>query len=119
MTLTFFSCAERKLRTTRAASAKPKAEPSPSRTGRSRAPSPHHTCDDGNLEAGSGADSDSDVMQEPCTVCGSSDNAADCLLCDSCDLAVHFACIGLSGVPDGDWSCPWCTKGTTIATKAV
>ncbi len=62
---------------------------------------------------------DSDVLNEPCAVCGSSGNEDDCLLCDSCDLAMHYNCAGLSCIPAGDWSCPWCVKKTAITTERV
>ena len=62
---------------------------------------------------------DSDVLDQPCAVCGSSDADDSCLLCDTCDLAVHFGCIGLHSVPQGDWSCPWCVKQTVPSSKEV
>ncbi len=62
---------------------------------------------------------DSDIMNEPCAVCGSSGNYEDCLLCDTCDMALHYNCVGLSCIPAGDWSCPWCEKKTAITTKLV
>jgi hypothetical protein len=62
---------------------------------------------------------DSDVMNEPCAVCCSSGNVDDCLLCDTCDMAMHYNCVGLSCIPAGDWSCPWCVKKTAPATKEV
>ena len=30
------------------------------------------------------------------------------LCCDTCSLAYHKQCVGLSKLPDGDWSCPTC-----------
>ena len=30
------------------------------------------------------------------------------LCCDTCTLAYHTKCVGLSKLPDGDWSCPTC-----------
>ena len=64
-------------------------------------------------------DVDSDVLNEPCVVCCSSANEDDCLLCDTCDMAVHFNCVGLRCIPDGDWSCPWCVKKSAPTTKEV
>jgi hypothetical protein len=62
---------------------------------------------------------DSDIMDAPCAVCCSSGNEDYCLLCDSCDTAMHYNCVGLSSIPVGDWSCPWCVKKTTITSKLV
>ena len=30
------------------------------------------------------------------------------LCCDTCTLAYHTKCVGLTKLPDGDWSCPTC-----------
>jgi NuA3 HAT complex component NTO1 len=71
------------------------------------------------LSDGDDSDIDSDVMNEPCAVCCSSGNEDDCLLCDTCDMAMHYNCVGLSCIPAGDWSCPWCVKKTAPGTKEV
>ena len=39
--------------------------------------------------------------------CGKCGNAGDLLCCDTCSNAYHTTCIGITKVPDGDWSCPW------------
>ena len=62
---------------------------------------------------------DSDVINQPCIVCNSPDDIDSCLLCDQCDLAVHYACVGLDKVPTGDWLCPWCVKKTVPSSKEV
>ncbi len=62
---------------------------------------------------------DSDVMNVPCAVCCSSGNEDDCLLCDTCDMAVHYNCVGLSCIPDGDWSCPWCVEKAALVSSEV
>ena len=36
------------------------------------------------------------------------DGEADFLLCDSCPKGGHYRCLGLQGVPDGDWHCEAC-----------
>jgi hypothetical protein len=59
------------------------------------------------------------VMKEPCAVCCLSGDEDDCLLCDSCDMAMHYNCVGLSSIPAGDWSCPWCLKKTVVASSEV
>lgn len=44
-----------------------------------------------------------------CNVCGGGDADHLLLLCDGmCGTACHTYCIGLSGVPDGDWFCAAC-----------
>jgi hypothetical protein len=32
---------------------------------------------------------------------------------------MHYTCVGLSCIPAGDWSCPWCVKKATPTTKEV
>ena len=46
----------------------------------------------------------------PCLVCGNTNGEADFLLCDSCPKGGHYRCLGLPGVPDGDWHCEACAK---------
>ena len=57
-------------------------------------------------------DDDSDEVEDPtlCKKCGSGDHAPFLLLCDGegCVVGYHTYCIGLAGVPDGDWFCPTC-----------
>ena len=62
---------------------------------------------------------DSDVAEQPCAVCGSPDDFDSCLLCDSCDIALHYNCVGLPCIPAGDWSCPWCVNQTVPTSKEV
>lgn len=49
-----------------------------------------------------------------CIVCGSTDNAAEMLLCDGCDTAGahHLGCLQppLDGLPQGEWFCPDCLE---------
>ena len=74
------------------------------------------------LSSSEGSDddgADSEVLNQPCLVCGSLDDADSCLLCDRCDLATHYACVGLSSVPSGDWLCPWCQKNTKPTNREV
>lgn len=44
----------------------------------------------------------------PCPICNSAEREDVLLLCDSCDAAYHTHCIGLEGIPDGDWYCMEC-----------
>jgi len=48
-----------------------------------------------------------------CEVCKKSSDEVSLLLCDGkaglCNAAYHFYCIGLEGVPEGDWFCPSCS----------
>lgn len=47
-----------------------------------------------------------------CLICQSADDEAALLLCDGCDghcnAMCHYYCLGLDGVPEGDWFCPDC-----------
>ncbi|KAF5670757.1 ribosomal L37ae [Fusarium heterosporum] len=45
----------------------------------------------------------------PCPICDSAEREDVLLLCDSCDAAYHTHCIGLEGIPDGDWYCMECS----------
>lgn len=47
--------------------------------------------------------------EAPCERCGRSDREEVLLLCDGCDRAFHCDCLGLPGVPEGDWFCPVCS----------
>ena len=58
-------------------------------------------------------------LDEPCTVCRSNADEENSLLCDGCDLCVHTYCIGLLGIPEGTWNCPWCCKHCTFDSKEV
>ena len=74
------------------------------------------------LSSSEGSDddrADSEVLNQPYLVCGSPDDADSCLLRDRCDLATHYACVGLSSVPSGDWLCPWCQKNTKPTNREV
>ncbi|XP_051142894.1 uncharacterized protein LOC127259552 isoform X2 [Andrographis paniculata] len=46
--------------------------------------------------------------QENDSICSICHEGGDLLLCDQCPSSYHFSCIGLKGVPDGDWFCPSC-----------
>ena len=65
------------------------------------------------------ASCDLGIILQPCAVCGSADDVDSCLLCDACDLAVHYSCLGLQIIPEGDWSCPWCVKGSVLSSEQV
>lgn len=45
-----------------------------------------------------------------CSVCDEGDKEDELLLCDGCQKAMHASCIGLHGVPHGDWFCKKCQK---------
>lgn len=47
-------------------------------------------------------------QNHPCPICNSGEREDVLLLCDSCDAAYHTDCIGLEGIPDGDWYCMEC-----------
>ncbi|CAE8626463.1 unnamed protein product [Polarella glacialis] len=50
--------------------------------------------------------------EQECLICHRSHNDSAMLLCDgqggSCTNACHYFCVGLPGVPEGDWFCPPC-----------
>ncbi|KAA8543719.1 hypothetical protein F0562_022104 [Nyssa sinensis] len=43
-----------------------------------------------------------------CSVCHF---GGELVLCDQCPSSFHTTCLGLKGVPDGDWFCPSCCCG--------
>eukprot|EP00798_Chlamydomonas_sp_ICE-L_P020174 gene20174-26910_t len=43
-----------------------------------------------------------------CEICGSNEADEDMLLCDGCEAGYHSLCLGLPGIPDGDWFCACC-----------
>ena len=45
-----------------------------------------------------------------CKVCEAGSNGSQLLLCDGCDTGFHTFCIGLAGVPHGDWFCAKCVN---------
>ena len=64
------------------------------------------------MVAGKAKSCDGEVEEDdtPCLVCGKTDGEADFLLCDSCPKGGHYRCLGLPGIPDGDWHCEACAK---------
>jgi hypothetical protein len=63
---------------------------------------------------------DSGVMDKPCAMCCSTGNKDDCLLCSTCNKAMHYSCVDLSSFPAGDdWACPLCVKNTAVASLKV
>ena len=54
------------------------------------------------------------VEDAACIVCGKTDNGAEMLLCDGCEVAGahHLGCLNppLTSAPEGDWFCPDCIK---------
>ncbi|GLE10208.1 hypothetical protein PINS_up022233 [Pythium insidiosum] len=46
-----------------------------------------------------------------CTVCKTSEDEGNILMCDTCDAEYHLYCLSppLTAVPEGDWFCPTCT----------
>ena len=51
-----------------------------------------------------------DVDDVPCLKCGETDGEPDFVLCDGCPKGGHYQCLGLPGVPEGDWFCADCVK---------
>ena len=52
----------------------------------------------------------SDYSATVCKVCENGDNGSQLLLCDGCDRGFHTFCIGLIGIPHGDWFCARCVN---------
>jgi hypothetical protein len=78
---------------------------------------PSQSSSEQQASEGEDGDNDSDFEDKPCTICESPDDAESCLLCDTCDLAMHYTCIGLTCVPSGKWRCPWCTMKKVPSSK--
>lgn len=43
-----------------------------------------------------------------CVICQGGDRSHELLICDGCDRTFHVTCLGIGGVPGGDWYCPSC-----------
>ena len=50
----------------------------------------------------------------PCASCGSPEDAASFVLCDGCPNGGHARCMGMRGVPEGDWWCPACVARADV-----
>jgi hypothetical protein len=61
-------------------------------------------------------ESESDVDDTACEVCGRTDDEHNMLLCDGgCNRGYHTACVGLDSVPSGDWECSSCAAANAAA----
>lgn len=58
---------------------------------------------------------------EVCVVCSKPDSKPpnEILFCDSCDLAVHQKCSGVSKIPKGDWLCKNCAQNPTSGSGVM
>lgn len=66
------------------------------------------------------SDSDSDNDNEiVCSVCRRGDNEENLLLCDDCPAAMHTNCIGLLGVPPGEWYCRACELDHAVSSVSI
>lgn len=52
-------------------------------------------------------------------VCGRTDDEASFVLCDGCPRGGHYRCLGMPGVPTGDWLCPGCVETEVSASVAA
>ena len=53
-----------------------------------------------------------------CKVC-KIDNDEDNVICDSCDEVFHLMCVGMQGLPTGDWHCESCLSDETASSTSV
>lgn len=69
--------------------------------------------DEGAVE--SDEDEGDDEDDEVCAICFKPDSKPpnEILFCDSCDIAIHQKCCGVSKIPKGDWLCKACTQDST------
>ena len=65
------------------------------------------------------SDDDDDALDafddEPCLACAGVDRPGDFVLCDGCPRGGHYDCLGLDGVPAGDWFCAGCAREPNAA----
>lgn len=60
------------------------------------------------------------AADEPCCVCGSTEDDGKILLCDGCELGFHTYCVGLKAVPQtATWRCPACANREDVAAKSA
>ncbi|KAJ5120714.1 uncharacterized protein N7515_010102 [Penicillium bovifimosum] len=55
---------------------------------------------------------------QPCTICGQDDNEDVLLLCDGCEAPSHTYCLGLDGIPAGEWYCQQCESQRALRPAA-
>ena len=81
--------------------------------------------DDTSAGGDTSASSDDDddaldaVDDEPCLACAGVDRPGDFVLCDGCPRGGHFDCLGLRGVPAGDWFCAGCAREPNAAAAVA
>ena len=74
----------------------------------------------GDTSASSDDDDALDAFDdEPCLACGVADRPGDFVLCDGCPRGGHFDCLGLDGVPAGDWFCAGCAREPNAAAAVA
>jgi ERCC4-related helicase len=64
--------------------------------------------DDGGEEHDASGASGADAHEDLCRACGGAGGVLLC--CEACPAALHVACAGLAGVPEGDWLCAVCAE---------
>ena len=65
------------------------------------------------------SDLDMDDDDVPCMYCGSADGEESFVLCDGCPNGGHFQCMGMTGVPEGDWHCVVCVGKREASAAAA
>ena len=65
------------------------------------------------------ADASDEEDYGPCRVCGKQvkESGDDLLWCRQCDGEFHPPCVGLEGVPSGEWRCAECETGETYLSS--
>ena len=66
----------------------------------------------GSSHASGGASQAVELADGNADECYQCRGAGELLCCDTCERAWHLRCVELTAVPDGDWSCPVCVRGS-------
>lgn len=65
-------------------------------------------------------DSASVAADEPCHVCGTTDDEDRLLICDTCDNMFHTYCVGEKSVPRKHaWICPDCNEAELLLAESA
>eukprot|EP00727_Mastigamoeba_balamuthi_P004237 m51a1_g13810 putative chromodomain-helicase-dna-binding protein 4-like (1127) ;mRNA; r:397642-402002 len=70
--------------------------------------------DEAKDQSGTDTEAEQTDHEDWCHVCG---NGGEILLCDTCTRSYHMKCIGITSLPEGDWSCPECERQGRAGAK--